>query len=253
MYRFLARLMADRQATSRIAPLHETIRRALEQEILSGDRPPGARLPSETELAAQWGCARMTAGRALNALAQAGMVERRRRAGTVVARRRIQETVLEIHDIAAEIRTQGRVYGFRRLEWREKSADAESAGRLAVEEGAPLLAVLGVHLADGVPHALEDRLINLSVAPGAAVQSFETAPPGGWLLDHVPWTEAEHEIYAEAADTVSARHLAVKRPSPCLVMERRTWLAGVCVTHARLVFPAGQRRFTARLKHPPRA
>jgi len=253
MYRFLARLMADRQSKSRNAPLHETIRRALEQEILSGDRPPGARLPSETELAAQWGCARMTAGRALNALAQAGMVERRRRAGTLVARRRIQETVLEIHDIAAEIRAQGRVYGFRRLARREQSADAESAGRLAVEEGAPLLAVLGIHLADGVPHALEDRLINLTLAPDAAAQAFETAPPGGWLLDHVPWTEAEHEIYAAATEPATARHLAIPRASPCLVMERRTWLAGLCVTHARLVFPADQRRFTARLKSPPRA
>jgi GntR family histidine utilization transcriptional repressor len=234
-------------------PLHETIRRALEQQILSGDRPPGSRLPSETELAQQWDCARMTAGRALNALAQAGMVERRRRAGTLVARRRIQETVLEIHDIAAEIRAQGRVYGFKRLERRERSADEECAERLAVEKGAPILAVLGVHLADGVPHALEDRLINLSVAPDAATQTFETAPPGGWLLDQVPWTEAEHEIYAAAADPFTARHLTVARGSPCLIMERRTWLAGLCVTHARLTFPADQRRFTARLRHPPRA
>jgi GntR family histidine utilization transcriptional repressor len=238
---------------SRTPPLHEVIRRALEEEILSGARQPGSRLPSETELAAQWDCARMTAGRALNALAQAGMVERRRRAGTLVARRRIQETVLEIHDIAAEIRARGRVYGFRRLERRAQPSDPAEAERLAVEDGAPVLAILGVHLADGVPHALEDRLINLSVAPDAAAQAFETAPPGGWLLDHVPWTEAEHEIYAAAADPATARHLAMPRAAPCLVMERRTWLAGACVTHARLAFPADQRRFTARLRHPPRA
>ena len=124
---------------------------------------------------------------------------------------------------------------------------------MAVQEGTPLLAILGVHLADGAPHALEDRLINLSVAPDAATQTFETAPPGGWLLEQVPWTEAEHEIYAAAADLATARHLTIARGSPCLIMERRTWLAGVCVTHARFAFPADQRRFTARLRHPPRA
>lgn len=70
-------------------PVHEAIRASLEQAILSGALPPGSKLPTETELAARWGCARMTAGRALNALAQAGMVERRRKAGTVVARRTV--------------------------------------------------------------------------------------------------------------------------------------------------------------------
>jgi GntR family histidine utilization transcriptional repressor len=228
--------------------LHELIRGSLEAEILSGERPPGSRLPSETELAAQWNCARMTAGRALNALAQAGMVERRRRAGTLVARRSIQETVLEIHDLAAEVRARGQVHRFERLTRRDGPATAGEAVRLSVAEAAPILAITGVHLADGAPHALEDRLINLTVAPEAAGEAFTEGAPGGWLLDHVPWTEAEHEIFAVEADAATARRLNLSKGAACLGIERRTWKGGVCVTHARIVYPAGQKRFTARLR-----
>jgi GntR family histidine utilization transcriptional repressor len=238
---------------TRPPPLHEAIRASLEAEILSGALPPGARLPSETELAARWNCARMTAGRALNALAQAGMVERRRRAGTLVARRSIQETVLEIHDIAAEIRAQGRAYAFQRLSRRQGAARPAEAERLSLAGGGDILAIAGVHLADGAPHALEDRLINLAAAPDAAAQAFDAVPPGAWLLENIPWTEAEHEIFARAAGALTARRLGLAKGAACLVMERRTWKAGACVTHARLTYPADQRRFTARLRQPGRA
>ena len=91
------------------APLHERIRRAIEAQILSGAWPPGARVPGEIELMAQYGCARMTVNKALSALAHAGLVERRRRAGTFVARPRSQSMVLEITDLAREVTARGQV------------------------------------------------------------------------------------------------------------------------------------------------
>lgn len=229
-------------------PLHEAIRAKLAEDILSGRLPPGAKLPNETELAAEWSCARMTAGRALNALAEAGMVQRRRRAGTFVARRGVQETVLEIRDVAAEVRAQGRSYAFRRLARREFGAGPEEKSRLNLPEGAPTLLVLGLHLADGEPHALEERWINLNAAPDAARERFEDAPPGAWLLAHIPWTEAEHQIAAQTADSQTARRLGVSTGTALLALERRTWLSGDCVTFARFLYPADRQRFTARLR-----
>lgn len=235
---------------TRPLPLYELIRAKLAEDILSGRLPPGALLPKETELAAEWNCARMTVGKAMNALAEAGMVQRRRRAGTIVARRSVQETVLEIRDVAAEVRALGRVYAFRRLARRESGAGSEEAARLGVAEGAPVLLVIGLHLAHCEPHALEERLINLTAAPAAGHERFEDEPPGGWLLQHIPWTEAEHDITAIEADTQTARRLSVPPKSACLCLERKTWLSGVCVTFARFTYPAGRQRFTARLRAP---
>jgi GntR family histidine utilization transcriptional repressor len=231
-------------------PLHETIRARLAQDILSGVLKPGQKLPNETDLAAEWNCARMTVGRALGALAEAGMVQRRRRAGTFVARRTVQETVLEIRDVAADVRALGREYAFRRLARREAGASADEATTLGVPEGAPILLVIGLHLADGEPHALEERLISLGAAPAAAQERFEDQPPGAWLLTHVPWTEAEHAITALAADGQTAKRLGISVGSALLCLERRTWLSGVCVTSARFLYPAGAQRFTARLRQP---
>ena len=52
----------------------------IEAAILSGELQPGARLPVEHELMERYGCARMTVSKALQSLAAAGLVERRKRA-----------------------------------------------------------------------------------------------------------------------------------------------------------------------------
>ncbi|MFD6071247.1 GntR family transcriptional regulator [Amycolatopsis lurida] len=75
-------------------PLHLKIRRELEEKIQRGDLPPGARLPTEAELQSQYGVSRATAQRALNELANAGLVVRRRRHGTFVADFRQQINLL---------------------------------------------------------------------------------------------------------------------------------------------------------------
>ena len=65
-------------------PLHQQIRRAIARPILAGAWPPGSRIPSEHELMARYGVSRMTVNRALGSLAEEGLVERKRKAGTVV-------------------------------------------------------------------------------------------------------------------------------------------------------------------------
>ena len=52
--------------------------------IRGGELAPGDTVPGEAALAGEFGCARVTVNRALRELAEAGVVERRRRAGTRV-------------------------------------------------------------------------------------------------------------------------------------------------------------------------
>ena len=62
-----------------------------------------------------------------------------------------------------------------------------------------MLALRCRHWAGERPFAIEDRLINLAATPEAGAVDFGQISPGGWLLAHVPWTEAEHRISAVAA------------------------------------------------------
>src|SRR6185312_4828828 len=97
------------------APRYREIHDALRAKIVSGAWPPGFKLPSEPDLARSFDCARMTVGKALAALADKGFITRRRRAGTIVNAPRPQESILEIHDIEAEVRAAGHEYRYRCL------------------------------------------------------------------------------------------------------------------------------------------
>src|SRR3712207_662466 len=88
-------------------PLHRQIRRAIARPILAGAWPPGRRIPSEHELMARFKVSRMTVNRALASLAGEGLVERRRKSGTVVAALSAERAVFEIWDVSAEIARGG--------------------------------------------------------------------------------------------------------------------------------------------------
>lgn len=220
-------------------PLSERIRVSIEARILSGEWPPGHPVPGEAELAAQYGCARMTANKALSALAHAGLVERRRRAGTFVARPRSQSMVLEIADLAAEVTARGEAY-----EWRLSSRKLTRSDALG--SSGEVLEIEGVHLANGVPLAFERRLVRIAEVPAIAQADLAEVAPGTWLLAHAPWTEAEHRISAEAALPEVAKALGLPKASPCLTVERRTWRGDAPVTLVRQYYVAGAWEFVAR-------
>jgi GntR family transcriptional regulator, histidine utilization repressor len=240
-------------------PLHRRIRREIETRIVSGEWPPGTRIPFEHELMAQFGCARMTVNKAISSLAAIGLIERRRKRGSFVARQRMQSAVLEIPDIAAEVTRRGERYGYELLACRQRAATAEDPiGRAGPRQ---VLELTCRHNASDQPLALEHRLISLAAVPEAAEADFSAAPPGTWLVEHVPWTEAEHRITAVNAAPAVAAQLGVPRNTACLVVERQTWRAGIAITFVRQVFRADLyhlvARFTpgesgdARLRHFP--
>jgi GntR family transcriptional regulator, arabinose operon transcriptional repressor len=66
------------------APKYQQVYRALQREIHSGRWRRGDRLPSEAELVRRFGASRITVGRAVRDLQQAGLVERRAGSGTYV-------------------------------------------------------------------------------------------------------------------------------------------------------------------------
>jgi GntR family histidine utilization transcriptional repressor len=215
-----------------MASLHQRILGDIEGRILSGEWPPGHRIPNEVELMQIYGCARMTVNKALSALAAAGLIERRRKAGSFVRRPLEQSAVLEIPDIKAQISAAGHVYGYRLL------SSARRPGNV--------LALECRHLADGLPFAVEQRRLMLDAIPEAAAADFSREPPGSWLLGHVPWHEAEHVITAHLADAAMAADLAVEAGSACLVVDRRTWRSGQLVTSVRIWYPGERYALTAK-------
>lgn len=82
--------------------LHQRIRADIESRIRSGEWPPGTVLATEMQLREQYGVSRSTAQRALRDLAQAGLVVRRPRIGTVVAQTVTEENLMRWTNLLAE-------------------------------------------------------------------------------------------------------------------------------------------------------
>lgn len=68
--------MANHLKRLTIPKAYEAVHRALEEEILSGRIPMGSPLPTETELAEQFGVTRHTVREGMRALEQSGLVRR---------------------------------------------------------------------------------------------------------------------------------------------------------------------------------
>ncbi|KAB0267226.1 UTRA domain-containing protein [Microvirga brassicacearum] len=228
-------------------PLWRQIRTAIERMIASGVWPPGHPIPSEFELMARYGAARMTVHRALRSLAADNIVLRRRRAGTIVAERAPERPVFEMWDIAAEVKRAGDEYSFVVVEHESVAKDDERRKLLEVEPSVGLEWVVCVHLSNGIPLQLEERLFAPSAIPKALNRDFGAVPPKEYLRD-TPWTEAEHVIYAKSAPRYVATHLKVRAGAASLVVERRTWNDSGPVTFARLWHCGERYRIAGRFK-----
>ncbi len=232
--------------TTAPASLHQKILGDLQGKILSGKLAPGARIATEHELAETYDCSRMTVSNVLAKLARAGLVERRRKAGTFVTRPQSQAAVLEIHDIKAEVMALGRPYRFELVSRATRRSTAADREQLDTKSAGRVVEVVVRHFAGAKVFCLEERLINVEAVPEAAGENFQDVAPGRWLLDSVPWTAAEHRISASNASGSTASSLSVRSGTACLIVERRTWRAALPVTHVRLTYPGDSHQLVAR-------
>ena len=205
----------------------------IEAEVLRRIRerhwPPGSTIPHEADLAREFGVARATVNRALRALAEAGWLDRRRRAGTRVVAHPVRKAVLSIPILKAEIEATGRAYGYRLL-------------RREVRDG--MLGVAALHLADGLPHVHEDRRVNLAVVPGVADVDLGVESANAWLVANAPFSHGDFALVAENARPAMAALMGVETGTALLVVERTTWDGPRWITEVRLTYGAGHRIMT---------
>jgi GntR family transcriptional regulator, histidine utilization repressor len=236
----------DERGSRKPQTLHQRILGELEARILSGEWPPGHRIPFETELTEIYGCSRMTVNKVLTQLAAAGLIERRRKAGSFVAQPRSEAAVLAIHGIEAEVAALGLPYRYELLQGRRRKATPAERRQLNLESKTPFLSLTCRHFAGAAPFCLEERLVNLEAVPQAEHADFASEAPGVWLLGHVPWTVAEHHIKAVGARGEAAMLLSLDPGAACLVVERQTWRGEQMVTAVRFTYPGERHQLVAR-------
>lgn len=213
-------------------------------QIRSGAFAPGGLLPGEEELARRYGAARATINRAMRELAEEGLIERKRRAGSRLREAPVRQARFVIPVVRDEIEARGAVYRYAMMRSEIQACPDWLRARLALPPESPMRHLLCLHLADGQPYQFEDRWISLDVVPLARDADMSAESPNEWLLRLMPFSTAQISFAAVNADREAAQALGCAEGDALFHAERQTWLDGRPITYVRLLFRPGHRMTT---------
>lgn len=135
--------------------LYEACADALSREIAQGTLQPGQRLASERSLAGSLGFTRLTVRRALQELAERGVLEPDERRGWQVRGGPVSESLNTLVGFTQMARQRGLVATSRLLALEYREATIDEAETLKIAAGAPMLDLSRLRLLDDRPTAIE--------------------------------------------------------------------------------------------------
>lgn len=218
------------------------IKEFIYRKIESGEWPEYHPVSSENVLAQQFNVSRMTARRALQELADEGLVTRTRGSGTFVAPLKSQSALLTIRNIRDEIELRGHRHHAVVQVLERVPATAALATALQVATSTELLRSVITHYENGQAVQVEDRHVNPWLVPEYLNQDFTVMTPHEYLCEVTPLTEASHLIEAIMPTKEQIQWLGLTESEPCLQIQRRTSCRDGVVSQATLTHPGSRFR-----------
>jgi GntR family transcriptional regulator len=201
------------------APRYREIEQTLRARIAT--LRPGQRLPSDADLCAEFGVSRMTARHAMAQLAEEGLVRRDPGRGTFVAEPPTHRRANFLMTFSHEMRRQGRVPSSRIVHRTVRPPSDVERIELRVANGARIIDLRRVRLADDQPVALERAVLATRCIPTVLAADLETGSLHEALIsDGMVPSRGKSSIGAEAASPDDSVLLGVGTGDPMLV-ERR--------------------------------
>ena len=224
---FLLTVVPAEPGQSRYAALATVLR----GRIIEGEWPPGSALPAEQTLAAEHGVALGTLRRALELMAEQGLIERIHGRGTFVRSGMTGATMMRFFRFGEGT---GEVPVSRIVSRQMLVAPSEVARCLALARGDTALRLLRVRSFGGQPGVYEE--IWLPPALFAPLLDGDTSDWGDLLYPlfaercGVFVHRAVDEIAFGALTAAQARHLGLLAGHPCALVKRNAFdLTGRCV------------------------
>jgi GntR family transcriptional regulator len=197
----------------------------LRERIQNGELEPGSRLPGELSIAAEFGISRVTVRRALDTLANDGLIDRRPGSGTFVREgNSAQPIVADLSNVLSHLVEMGRRTGVRLLSFAYVNPPESVAGSLGLEPGERTQRSIRVRLIDGAPfsylvtHVPERIGVTYSEADLASMPLLGLLERSGIVVE-----EASQSISATLAGPDVAEALGLEIGSPLLSLTRVVW------------------------------
>lgn len=229
-------------------PLYLQIQQHLLEKIQNGEWLPRHKIPPEERLARDFGVSRMTANKAIRDLVQQGYLIRQAGVGTFVTDHKAESSLVEVHNIADEIRSRGHEHDCVVVVAEARNADDEVSMRLGVRLDTPVFHTLILHRENGIPIQLEDRYVNPRHVPHYLSTDFHQHTPNEVLVSAYPITDIEHVVEAILAESAIATLLDITTQDSCLQLIRRTWSGDQLISYARLIHPGDRYKLRSSLR-----
>lgn len=177
----------------------------------------GARIPTEKELAAEYGASTMTVRRALQILIQTGQLRGVPGRGTFVAHPRVTKMIASAASFTDAMRSSGRLPSSLLVEAAIRRSTAEEAQWFDASPGAQVYSIKRVRLGDGVPLGFEVATLYAPLFPGLLAANLEQS-----LYETL--TSQYDTTIVRKSIVVSTRcprpdeaaHLHIEQTQPCL-------------------------------------
>lgn len=206
-------------------PAYLQLYRELQRAIEDGSLRAGQALPSERELARDLSLSRVTIRRAFEELERRGLVEKRHGSGTYIRGHPLEQVLDRVLGFTDEARALGFQPSARLLEAGIVRADADVALALQVERETPVLQLVRLRSADGVPLAVQAAHLAPHVA-GLSVAGLES---NGSLYRSLAVqfgirpARARQTVAARLPSVAECTLLRIARTVPLLDLERTTF------------------------------
>ena len=201
-------------------PIYHQISQQLEYAITSGALNKGDFLPSEVELADQWGISRPTARRAIQELVGKGLLVRKRGVGTQVVNAQLQRT-MKLSSLHGDLVAAGRTPTTQVLRWHETEADGMVAAALEISEGAPVMYLERLRMAASHPLALMRNWLQFDITNDITSDDLQRQGLYDLLQARRVRPRIAHQtIGAKTATKAEAASLQLELGAPLLTMRR---------------------------------
>ena len=205
-------------------PRYVQIRESLRADIARGTLEPGQKLLSEDELAGQYGVSRMTLRQAITDLIDEGMLYRRHGVGTFVARPHVQRDHSRLTNFFENSEANGIKARARVLAGEITPAKLQVATALNLEEGAPVIRLETLRLANDVPVTVHDAHIPYKLFPDFLKNDLEFKHIWTYMEDYgYRVKRAVQKLEARDADEEMAELLGIEVGAPILYKERTVY------------------------------
>lgn len=197
-------------------PLHKKIKEDLLYKIETGVYREGDKIPKELDLAKQYNVSRPTVRQAILTLAEEGYVNRIKRKGTFIKKRKInQEFTHVISSFDTEISQKGMTPKTNVLVFEKIPAPAKASEILNIEEGQEVYKLVRLRYAENDPIVFVTTYIPTILFPDLMEHDFtKKRLYQAFLESKKPIVRAKRILDAVKADETTAALLSVKESDP---------------------------------------